>query len=158
LRIAAIGDVDELNAALGVARTACEPGDLYEILGDLQNSLFDVGAELACPDGLASGTSGVGESNVRRLEDSMDEMTEELPPLKDFILPGGTALAASLHLARCVCRRAERSILALDGQEPIRADVLRFVNRLSDWLFVAARTSNARSNVDDVIWRKPEHV
>ncbi len=154
-RIAAIGDVDELNAALGVARQ--HSGSEFE--GDLariQHWLFDLGSELACPEGGKFNLETIQPGHVAYLERSIDAQTEALPPLKAFILPGGSPLAAHLHLARCVCRRAERSLLELAEIEPVREPTRQFLNRLSDWLFVAARTANASSGVSDIEWQKSE--
>jgi cob(I)alamin adenosyltransferase len=155
-RIAAIGDVDELNAALGLARVYAAGSDLDAELTRLQNWLFDFGSELACPPGGKFAIAAIHEAHVAHLEASMDAMTAGLPPLKEFILPGGSPLAAHLHLARCVARRAERTVLDLHRAEPIRDVALQFLNRLSDWLFVAARTANASANVPDIKWQKSE--
>lgn len=149
-RIEAIGSVDELNAALGVALT-CKSSLSAEI-GSIQNWLFDLGAELATPANLDKNRT-LSRSEIESLERSIDQQTQLLPPLRNFILPGGSPLAASLHLARCVCRRAERTILALHRLEPQREETLIFINRLSDWLFVAARTANAQCGVQDIEWK-----
>lgn len=154
-RITAIGEVDELNAALGLARAEGAEA-LDQTLATVQNLLFDLGAELACPPGGKFALENIQEAHVAHLESSIDTLTAALPPLKNFILPGGTRLGACLHLARAVCRRAERAILLLHEFEPVRAPSLHFMNRLSDWLFVAARTANASENVPDVPWRKTE--
>jgi cob(I)alamin adenosyltransferase len=160
LRIAAIGDVDELNAAIGVAISGGLHPQVQAECQTIQNRLFDLGSDLATPREWASAhglsVSGIDRQDCERLEMSIDRLTEELPSLREFILPGGTAASAGLHLARCVCRRAERSVLALSQEEPVQAEILQFLNRLSDWLFVAARTSNARANVCDVAWKKKE--
>jgi len=151
-RIEAIGDVDELNALLGVA-AATGQDSLMEGLERIQNWLFDLGAELACPPGGKFDVARVGQMQIDTLERSMDEMTSALPELKVFILPGGSARAASLHHARTVCRRAERSLLRLAESDPVREESRVFLNRLSDWLFVAARTANAECHVMDITWR-----
>jgi len=153
-RIAAIGDVDELNAAIGVVRTLCTNRQLDETLQRTQAWLFDLGGELACPPDGKFELKDIGASQIEYLERSMDDLTRELPELKNFILPGGSPMAAQLHFARSVCRRAERSILALDESETIRSDVKVFMNRLSDWLFTAARTANRLENVEDVPWSR----
>lgn len=153
LRIQAIGDVDELNAAIGLARTQSEGLGLDEQLAWIQSALFDLGAELASLPGSKIAYAILPEGAAVLLEKSIDAQTAKLEPLKNFILPGGSKLAAHLHLARCVCRRSERSVLQLHESEPVRSDVLVFLNRLSDWLFVAARTANRQSGIEDVAWR-----
>ena len=154
LRMSAIGDVDELNAAVGLART--ESLDRPEIDSELemiQNWLFDLGAELASPVEHARQYRSISVKTIEKLEQSIDGQTAQLEPLQNFILPGGSPLAARLHLARCVCRRTERSILELNEHEGVGEEALAFMNRLSDWLFVAARTANRLSGVQDVKWR-----
>jgi len=150
-RISAIGDVDELNAAIGLARCLAE-GDLGVELARIQCWLFDLGAQLASPPGRPNRTEAIGAGQVRLLEESIDVQTARLEPLRHFILPGGSELAARLHQARSVCRRAERSILELDAHEAIGVEALAFINRLSDWLFTAARTANRLAGVMDVKW------
>lgn len=143
-RIAAIGDVDELNAALGWAATVAEA--LLEEIQMIQRRLFELGACLAKEDAaFPSEPAGV-------LERSIDRQTLALPELRSFILPGGTELSARLHLARTICRRAERSLWQLNAESPISGDAMVFLNRLSDWLFVAARTANATQHVPDIEW------
>lgn len=153
-RIGAIGEVDELNAALGWARAASLPPDLDEILGGAQARLFDLGAELATPEESKFNNAFLNESDVLRLERSIDSMDDELPPLASFILPGGSEAAARLHLARSICRRAERAVLGLRESIEVRDVAISFLNRLSDWLFMAARTTNHRLGVEDVKWTK----
>ena len=134
-RIAAFGDLDELNAALGLVLAEIQPGAIAELLRDVQQRLFDTGAEL-CVDDLAATTSG----HVRSLEKSIDEHNRELPPLKEFILPGGGPAAAACHCARAVCRRAERSLWRLQDEDGgLNPESLKYLNRLSDLLFVLAR-------------------
>lgn len=152
-RISAIGDVDELNACVGLARTHSDRAT-DDDLAKIQNWLFDFGAELATLEGSKFVNDNITEDHVGWLERSIDEQTEKLSPLRNFVLPGGTPLAAALHHARCVCRRAERSVLALHRQEPVREVTRKFLNRLSDWLFVKARTSNAEAGVEDIEWTK----
>jgi cob(I)alamin adenosyltransferase len=154
LRFAAIGDVDELNAAVGVARLAAgEVAD--ERLARIQNDLFDLGADLATPDGVALAFPAlrITDPQVVRLETEIDAMNADLLPLKSFVLPAGTALAAHLHVARAVARRAERAVVALMAAEPggVSPIVGRYLNRLSDHLFVAARHAN-RDAGGDVLW------
>lgn len=149
-RIAAIGDVDELNACLGLCR-AIAPEDMQEIFAKLQNWLFDLGAELASPDEHARQHRALTAQHVEYLESSIDEQTTRLSPLENFILPGGIELAARIHLARCVCRRAERTVLEVNN---VSGEAKIFLNRLSDWLFTAARTANHSANVSDVVWEK----
>jgi len=151
-RISAIGEVDELNALLGVARSSTDHEGLELMLDNIQAWLFEVGAELASPGEERFQT--IGDHEVRSLEESMDEQTNTLPELRNFILPGGTQCAAYLHLARSVCRRAERTVLDLNEREPVRGEVKVFLNRLADWLFIAARTANRSGNVDDVNWKR----
>ena len=154
-RIAAIGDVDELNAAIGLARAegAGAPA-LDSELSNIQNWLFDLGAELASPTEHRRQYRAIGAGQIEALERSIDRQTAELEPLQSFILPGGCEAAARLHLARCICRRAERSMLELNRIEPVESDALAFVNRLSDWLFTAARTVNRLAGVHDVKWQR----
>ncbi|MBM4106086.1 MAG: cob(I)yrinic acid a,c-diamide adenosyltransferase [Phycisphaerae bacterium] len=157
-RIEAYGTVDELNAGLGLAAAACgeDPtGQRFrEILASLQSRLFDIGADLATPEGspLRSRLPGVGERHVAELERWIDEVDGAVPPIRTFVLPGGTELAARLHLARTVCRRAERLIVALGHSEPVGDEVVRFVNRVSDLLFAMARGANHAAGVPDVPW------
>ncbi|HEY0867519.1 MAG TPA: cob(I)yrinic acid a,c-diamide adenosyltransferase [Fimbriimonas sp.] len=150
-RIEAIGSVDELNSAIGVARLQ-SAGDALDVnLGHLQNWLFDLGSELAEPNGESF---RIGTDPIVFLENDIDRQTEALPPLKAFVLPGGSSLGAHLHLARAVCRRAERAVAALDEAEGVRPEVQAFLNRLSDWLFTASRTANHREGVGDITWTR----
>ncbi len=152
LRVAAMGTVDETNSAIGVARLDAE-GDVDAMLSRIQNDLFDLGADLSAPeDGRkAEGRLRIAGSQVERLEREIDAMNENLSPLKSFVLPGGTALAAHLHLARAVARRAEGVIAELASQEAINPAALQYANRLSDHLFVMARTAND-GGMGDVLW------
>jgi cob(I)alamin adenosyltransferase len=149
LRIEAIGAVDEANAAIGMARVAAANDILLDpILAQVQRELFDLGAELAAVDAAAS-APGIDPGAVERLEREIDRLEDGLPPLKAFILPGGTPAAAALHLARTVLRRAERRVTELATAEPVGADARRYLNRLSDLLFTAARHANrARGDVE----------
>jgi cob(I)alamin adenosyltransferase len=155
-RIEAYGTVDELNSLLGVARAEGPPGDIDEVLAQAQHDLFVLGAELATPDPRKLSLSLLGGGHIERLEHAIDRYEADLPPLKEFILPGGTRVAASLHLARCVCRRAERDVVALadSPDEEVRPEAIQYLNRLSDLLFVLARAANAAEGCVDVPWRK----
>jgi len=158
LRVAAYGTLDEVNAALGVARlhTGADPG-LDAALSRIQNDLFDVGADL-CTPGQGKGPGGarltVTQQQVTWLEGEIDRLNAELAPLRSFVLPGGGAASAYLHFARTVCRRAERLIAELKDQadESVTPEVLQYVNRLSDFLFVAARHANDKG-ARDVLWK-----
>ena len=154
LRVAAYGTVDETNAAIGVARLDVEDATLDAMLGMIQNDLFDLGADLAVPqrEGKAERLR-VLSSQVARLERDIDALNEKLSPLTSFVLPGGTAAAAHLHLARTICRRAERMIVELANQpnEPVSDAAIQYMNRLSDFLFVASRAAN-HNGADDVLW------
>ena len=158
-RVAAYGSVDETNAAIGVARHALANDDpaLGAVLGRIQNDLFDLGADLCVPDRgqeLAYAPLRMTVDQVDWLESELDRMNAELKPLSSFILPGGSAAASALHLARTVCRRAERQIveLAADESEPVSDAVIKYMNRLSDLLFVASRYANGKGS-DDVLWQ-----
>lgn len=152
LRISAIGEIDELNALVGVSRTSIDDEKLEWMMDNVQAWLFEVGAELASPGEEKFQT--IGSEEIEDLETSIDDQTAALPELKNFILPGGTSAAAYLHLARSVCRRAERTLLDLNDEEPVRGELKVFLNRLADWLFIAARTANRVRNVDDVNWKR----
>ena len=159
LRIEAIGSVDEVNAALGLvrvelARSDVAPEDLDQEIGEIQHRLFDLGAELAMPSGNETRPGAIGKANVIQLELLIDRYEAELEPLRAFILPGGTPAASQLHVARCDCRRCERRLVQLAAVEPVRGEVLQYVNRLSDLLFVLARTVNRANRVADVIWEQ----
>jgi cob(I)alamin adenosyltransferase len=151
LRVAAIGAVDETNSAIGIARLDAE-GDMDAMLARIQNDLFDLGADLSTPSRSEPETPlRILPLQVERLEREIDAMNAELEPLKSFILPGGTALAAHLHLARAIARRAERAIAGLMAEEPVNPPALHYVNRLSDHLFVMARYAN-KDGMGDVLW------
>ena len=151
-RIAAIGAVDETNSAIGIARLDAQ-GDADAMLARIQNDLFDLGADLSAPeDGRqAEGRLRIAPIQVERLEREIDAMNEKLAPLTSFILPGGTALAAHLHLARAIARRAEAAMVTLAQKEKINEAALHYINRLSDHLFVMARTAND-GGMGDVLW------
>ncbi len=154
-RVEAYGAVDELNACLGQYAAESTHDDLGEIVRDIQSSLFDLGGYLASPDTERREKASIPQPedpDVEKLEAHIDVLEGELEPLKRFILPGGTRAAAALHLARTVCRRAERREIALHRVEPLSAVALRYLNRLSDLLFVMARVENRRAGVADVEW------
>ncbi len=156
-RVETYGAVDETNACLGLARlhTAGE-AELDPMLARIQNELFDLGADLSTParsDETPGAMLRILDSQVARLETEIDDLNERLPPLASFVLPGGTPAAAALHLARTVCRRAEREAVRLaEAGEPVSGPALRYLNRLSDFLFVAARFANGRG-ADEVFWQ-----
>jgi len=154
LRLDCYGTVDELNAAVGLCAVAA-PTWLAEALAPVQAELFVIGSHLAAPadDKTASQYLPVLDKDMTvRLEAQIDAADQELPPLKHFILPGGTELAARLHVARTVCRRAERQVVAFAGEQPVPELIVTYLNRLSDWLFVQARLANCRDGVGDVPW------
>jgi cob(I)alamin adenosyltransferase len=149
-RVTAYGEVDELNSILGLA--ACHDPSFEQVLRTIQNDLFDVGADLCVPPADAKGSAlRVRPEQAVRLEREIDRLNERLQPLRSFVLPGGTPAAAWLHLARTVCRRAERSVVALMQSEAVNPGVLIYLNRLSDLLFVMARVANADGR-GDVLW------
>jgi cob(I)alamin adenosyltransferase len=159
LRIASYGTVDEANAAVGIARLSTgSDAEIDAMLGRIQNDLFDLGADLCSPDqSKGKGPGGarltVTDAQVTRLESEIDRLNADLAPLRSFVLPGGTAAAAHLHLARTICRRAERLMVDLADQpgEEVSAVALKYVNRLSDFLFVASRYVNQKG-AGDVLW------
>jgi len=162
-RIDCVGVVDEVNASLGWC-AACLPeakssggfADLTARLHSIQNDLFVIGSHLALADGATAGATlpPLDESIVSRLEMEIDAAERDLAPLRNFILPGGTECAARLHLARTVCRRAERRVVAFAMDRPVPVVIVTYLNRLSDWLFVQARHANYRAGVADVPWMK----
>jgi cob(I)alamin adenosyltransferase len=149
LRIAAIGDVDELNSTIGLLQTEPLPETVRSALTDIQHDLFDLGGELCIP-----GFENLPEARVARLDELLEHYNADLPRLQEFILPGGSRAAAIAHVARTVCRRAERGIVAMGGSEPVRPVCRQFVNRLSDLLFVLARVLNRHAGGSDVMWEK----
>jgi cob(I)alamin adenosyltransferase len=153
LRVEAFGTVDEANAAIGLARRHVA-GEEDAMLGRIQNDLFDLGADLCTPEGgrRGAGALRIVAAQTRRLEAEIDAMNRELPPLDSFVLPGGSDAAAALHLARTVTRRAERLVCALAAAEPVNPEALKYLNRLSDHLFVLGRRLN-RNGAGDVLWR-----
>ncbi len=153
-RVAAFGAVDEANAALGVARTLLEDDELDAMLSELQNALFDVGADLATPPSVTARghVHPMDEHDVERLEGWIDRFDGEVPPLDHFILPGGHPAAAALHVARTVVRRAEREVVALADIEDVNVQAAVYLNRISDLLFVLARVVNVRAGVTEAPW------
>jgi cob(I)alamin adenosyltransferase len=149
LRIEAGGTVDELNSVLGQVAAYVLPDDIGREITDIQHDLFDMGAELCVP-----GRAAIDGAQVQRLEECLDRLNAELEPLREFILPGGTPAAAACHLARTVCRRAERRVVSLTRQESVNTNTLCYLNRLSDLLFVMARSLNRAEGVGDVLWQR----
>jgi cob(I)alamin adenosyltransferase len=154
LRIAAYGTVDELNSHIGVAVAAGVGETNGEALAAIQNELFHLGSDLCIleDDKAKRPVPGIESRHVDALEALMDRLSEELPPLENFVLPGGCPSAAALHVARTVCRRAERLVIALSRKEAVGPFTIRYLNRLSDALFVMARHENRRRGVPDVLW------
>jgi cob(I)alamin adenosyltransferase len=155
-RTAAYGDVDELNSAIGVAR-ATAPTELFdELLEGIQRDLFAIGGQLATPEpekvAKAIAKAVLPPERVESFERVMDDAEGELPPLRAFVLPGGTPKAAALHLARTVCRRAERSVVRVMREEAVPAEILVYLNRVSDLLFTLARLANHRAGAGDITW------
>lgn len=154
-RIEAYGTVDELNAALGLARCESLPPEIEQTLQRVQSELFSVGAELATPDPERRGTALTSAAMIAALERAIDNLDAGLPPLKHFILPAGTRGAALVHVARGVCRRAERRVVTLTQSATISPLVVQYLNRLGDYLFVAARFVNQEAHQAETIWQKP---
>lgn len=153
LRIDSIGEVDELNSGLGVLLCEELPENIRVALLDIQNDLFDLGGELCLP-----GMNVMKDAQVARLEGLADEFNADLPMLKEFILPGGTRAAALTHLSRTVCRRAERSMVRLHNAEPLSEAARRYINRLSDLLFILGRALNRAGGRGDVLWQKGKNA
>lgn len=147
LRVEAFGTVDELNSVIGLLIVETTDESLRGVLLDIQHDLFDLGGELCIP-----GSEMIADRHAGRLETELDRLNEDLPPLKEFILPGGSRSAAHAHHARTVCRRAERRIIALARQEAVNEPVIRYLNRLSDLLFVMARILSRRDGAGEVLW------
>lgn len=154
LRIHALGEIDETNAALGVLLCEPVPEDVRTLLAAVQNDLFDLGGEVCIP-----GATVISAKQVSFLETELDKMNEHLPRLQEFILPGGTRAAALAHLARTVCRRAERALVALAAEEPVSDGARQYLNRLSDLLFVLGRHLNRVDGAQgDVLWQKGKNI
>jgi cob(I)alamin adenosyltransferase len=153
LRIDAYGTVDEVNAQLGVVRALHPPDDVDNLLEKIQNQLFELGADLAAPfDSAPPNTKRIQQNGIQFLEETIDRIEAQLEPLKSFILPGGSLVSAQMHVARTVCRRAERLVDALGRKEEIGKFPLMYLNRLADFLFVAARYMNKRTETEEVQW------
>jgi cob(I)alamin adenosyltransferase len=148
-RVAAYGTVDELNSALGMVLAQELPDAMRTTLTEVQHELFDLGGELCIP-----GSALIDEQDITRLENRLDAFNAELPPLKDFILPGGGMPAATCHLARTICRRAEREVVTLSHHDAVRPETIRYLNRLSDLLFVLARVLARAGGHGEVLWRR----
>jgi cob(I)alamin adenosyltransferase len=157
-RIEAYGAVDELNAFLGLARCESLPAAVEQTLARVQTELFSVGAELATPEPEKHGTALVGDAHIAAMERAIDELDAQLPPLKQFILPAGCRGAAALHVSRGVCRRAERRVVSFAGSPGMQVSerIIRYLNRLGDYLFVAARFANAQASIGETPWEKPQ--
>jgi cob(I)alamin adenosyltransferase len=152
-RISAFGTVDELNSCVGLALAADPPAEVREVLARVQNELFDVGADIAVPYDVDDGRLRVEQASIDELERLCDRFNAELPALRSFVLPGGEELAARLHVARAVCRRAERDALVAAGEVDLNPLVLVYLNRLSDLLFILARFANASAGRDEPLWK-----
>ena len=147
-RVTAYGTVDEANSAIGIV-LACEiPEPIRNVLVAVQHQLFDLGGELCIP-----GHAAIFDADIQALEDTLDRFNADLPPLKDFILPGGGMAAAQAHLARTICRRAEREVVTLSHHDAVRPEAIRYLNRLSDLLFVLCRVLARESGHGEVLWR-----
>ncbi|MCW9012980.1 MAG: cob(I)yrinic acid a,c-diamide adenosyltransferase [Gammaproteobacteria bacterium] len=148
IRVAAMGDTDELNSILGMVISECDSAEMNEVLLTVQHDLFNLGGQLTMPD-----YDLMTEQRVQWLESILDEYNENLPPLKEFILPGGGKAAATCHLARAVCRRVERSLVSLSREMEFSQHILAYINRLSDLLFVASRVLSRVAGEDEVYWK-----
>ena len=156
LRIEAYGTLDELSATIGIACSHSLNPEICELLRTVQDDLFVMGAQLATPGGATPSCGSISHADVQRIERGIDRYEAGLPPLRTFILPGGVPVAAALHLSRVVCRRAERRVVSLSGQEAVSDALVPYLNRLSDLFFVLSRVVNREANIDDIPWRKRE--
>lgn len=158
LRLETYGTVDELNSFLGLAITQVKKIKIPEMdksLFEIQNQLFNVGSQLACDDkNLASQLPQVTDEQIEEMEKLIDQLTDSLKPLRNFILPGGSELAGLFHVCRTVCRRAEREVMRLHAESPVNEIIIRYLNRLSDLLFVMARFANFKENIPEPEWKK----
>ncbi|MET0217483.1 MAG: cob(I)yrinic acid a,c-diamide adenosyltransferase [Burkholderiales bacterium] len=148
-RVETLGDVDELNSGLGVLLAEALPPEVRACLFDVQHDLFDLGGELALP-----GFTLITDAHLARIDDAVEAFNQGLPPLKEFVLPGGSRAASLTHVARTVCRRAERRVVALSAHESVSPLIQRYLNRLSDLLFILARVINRAEGVPDVLWQQ----
>lgn len=148
LRVEAYGTVDELNSAIGILAASALPAEFAALIADIQQRLFDLGGELSIPD-----TTTLSAAAVEELEHTMDSLNKDLPPLKDFVMPGGTTTAAACHMARAICRRSERRLITLAATEYVNNESVCYLNRLSDLLFVLARTLNKLGDEAEVLWQ-----
>ena len=148
-RIESLGNIDELNSIIGIVLTEKIPNDMKAILERVQHDLFDIGGELSIPNHMV-----IDEKKINFLENSLDKMNNELQPLKEFILPGGSRISSYCHLARTVCRRVERNLFKLAQSDKVNEASLKYVNRLSDMLFVLARFLNKINQHNDILWKK----
>ena len=156
-RVIAYGNVDELNASIGIVKNFASQ-EMSGILSEIQNDLFDLGADLCVPDENESQKKlRISNNQVKKLELNIDFMNKTLQPLKSFILPGGSKTASFMHLSRTICRRAERSLVSLKRKEKINENALKYLNRLSDWLFVASRLDN-QENSSEILWEPGENL
>ena len=156
-RVIAYGNVDELNASIGIVKNYASR-EMSGVLAEIQNDLFDLGADLCVPDENESQKKlRISNNQVKKLESNIDSMNKTLQPLKSFILPGGSKTASFMHLSRTICRRAERSLVSLNRKEKINANALKYLNRLSDWLFVASRLDN-QENSSEILWEPGENL
>lgn len=152
LRVEAFGDVDELNSYIGLLLTHNNPNNIQQLLTGIQHDLFDLGGDVCIP-----GREALPHDYVTRLENDLDQLNADLQPLKEFILPGGCPASATCHLARTVCRRAERRLVSLARNESVSEPALHYLNRLSDLLFVLARYLNLQAGHPDVLWQPDRH-
>ena len=156
LRLEAYGTIDELNSALGILRSAELPDDVSEVLNKIQNKLFNIGSILASDEKGEAFTANLAitEENIKVLEDAIDIYQEKLPELKHFVLPGGNFASAQCHVARTVCRRAERRIIEFAEHSKVQPEIIVYINRLSDFLFVLSRKLSFDNNIEELIWEK----
>ncbi len=154
-RLEAYGTVDELNAQIGLLRSYELPGDVVQLIIEVQNKLFNIGSRLASDEKGDDFTKelSITEENIAQLEEAIDQFEQDLPQLTHFILPGGDIVVAQCHVARTVCRRAERRIIEFAELQPVQPEVVRYINRLSDFLFVLARKLGAERGVDESPWK-----
>ncbi len=152
IRIEAYGTVDELNSWIGLLRDVSDSEEVKDLLKEIQDRLFTLGSNLASDPAKEMITPDIFEGDIERLEKAIDAMNESLPPLKNFILPGGHTSVSFCHIARCVCRRAERQVVNLALHEPVEELIIRYLNRLSDYLFVLSRKLAKDLNAEEVVW------